>query len=143
MAGLPAITAELGVVKDPELKFSDKGSTWMKLRCKAAARIRSSDGSWTNGTPLFIDVVISGKYAENLAESIGKGDTIIVHGELEPNEWTDKEGNVRNEIRIRAEYVGPSTKWNPARTPTVANDAVTTAVSGLGATIVQDEIAPF
>ena len=141
--GLPTITAEFGVVKEPELRFSENGSAWMRVRCKASKDIRGADGTWTKGKPLFIDVVVGSKYATNLAESIANGDTIIVHGELEPNEWTDKEGNTHSEIRVRADYVGVSVKWQAARTPNVSKpaDDVASVAASLGATII--ESAPF
>jgi single-strand DNA-binding protein len=44
--------------------------------------------------------------ADNVAASVTKGTRVIVSGRAEPNEWTDKEGNVRKEIQVTADAVG-------------------------------------
>lgn len=114
---LPIITGEFGVVADPELKFSDKGNAWMRIRAAAKDRVRDANGQWADGPAMFIDVIIMGKSAEHLMESVAKGDSIMVIGKLEQTEWTDNEGNKKTSLRIRAEEIGVSTRWNPAKTP--------------------------
>lgn len=119
---LPDIVGEFGIVMEPEVKFSENGKCWVKLRCIAKDRKRDSNGEWTDGDPIFIDVLVFGKQAENLAESVAKSDTVLVKGRLSPNNWTDKEGNERKDVRIMADEIAVSVRWNPARTPTVAAD---------------------
>lgn len=135
---LPNIAGEFGVVADPELKFSDKGNAWMRIRGVAKDRVRDSNGQWADGAPLFLDIILMGKSAENLVESVGKGDTIVVTGRLESAEWTDKEGNTQKSMRIRAEEIGVSVRWHPAKTPRLMDNSATAALSTLGA----EEIAP-
>lgn len=135
---LPQIAGEFGVVAEPELKFSDKGNAWMRIRGVAKDRVRDSNGQWTDGTALFIDIVVGGKSAENLMESVTKGDSIMVVGRLEQNEYTDKEGVKKVSLRIRAEEIGVSVRWNPAKTPRMS-EAAPAALATLGA----EEIAPF
>jgi single-strand DNA-binding protein len=130
---------------DPDVKFSEAGKCWVKLRVVAKDRKRDSNGDWTDGDPLFIDILVFGKYAENLAESVGKGDTVMVKGRLSPNNWTDKEGNERKDLRIMADEIAVSVKWGPARTAaaTAAPSGAAAAAAGLGATPVQSDEAPF
>lgn len=135
---LPNIAGEFGVVADPELKFSDKGNAWMRIRCVAKDRVRDSNGQWTDGTALFIDVVVGGKTAENLMESVAKGDSIMVVGRLEQTEWTDKEGVKKSSIRIRAEEIGVSVRWNPAKTPRALELTAPATLSALGAEEISD-----
>lgn len=131
---LPNISGEFGVVADPELKFSNSGNAWLRLRLAAKDRVRDANGQWTDGPSLFIDAVLNGKPAEHLHESVSKGDMIVITGRLEQNEWTDGEGNKRMNLRIRIEEVGVSVRWNPARTPRTieANGATATAIDNLG-----------
>jgi len=96
------------VVFDPEVKFSGKGNAWMKLRAKASDRTLDDDGNWQDTSKLFIDVIIIGKQAEHVLDSVAKGDIITVAGKLEQSEWTDKEGNQKTDIRVVAEHVGVS-----------------------------------
>lgn len=115
---LPVVTGEFGVVADPEVQFSTQGKAWMKIRCVAKDRVRDSNGTWADGDPTFIDVVVFGKTAENLTDSIAKGDGLIIIGKLQQQEWTDKETQAKRiGYRIVADEIGVSVKWNPAKTP--------------------------
>lgn len=142
---LPVINGEFGIVAVPELRFSEKGSAWIKLRCIAKDRVRDSNGQWTDGDPLFIDVV-TGSGAEHLYESVVKGDTITVSGKLKQREY-EKDGEKRTVYEIRADYVGVSTRWGTARTKASIEAASTTSTveavqDALGATEITDA-APF
>ena len=139
---LPVITGEFGVVADPELRFSEKGNAWLRIRGVAKDRVRDANGQWSDGPALFIDIVMIGKTAEHLAESVSKGDSIIVQGRLEPSEWTDKEGNKQTAIRLRAEEAGVSGRWNPARTPRTI-ESTGGALDALGASPLDDTNPPF
>lgn len=121
---LPTVHGEFGIVADPEIKFSEKGNAWMRVRCVAKDRVRDSNGTWSDGKTLFIDVWVSGKQSEHLADSVGKGDNILVTGKLEQNEWTDKDGVKRTSFRILADNIGPSVRFRPAKTESVRMDPV-------------------
>jgi single-strand DNA-binding protein len=109
--GLPSIHGEFGVCMDPEIRFSQAGKCWMTLRLVSKKRERDSNGVWQDGTALFIDAVVFN--ADNLADSISKGDQIVIDGTLEQQEWNDKEtGEKRSKVRIVVENVGVSTRWN-------------------------------
>ena len=54
--------------------------------------------------------------AENVAESLAKGDRVFVHGTVTTEAWTDKQsGEKRTTQRVVAEIVGPSLRWATAR----------------------------
>lgn len=112
---LPVITGEFGVVKEPEIKFSEKGGAWAKIRCSAKDRKRDAQGNWTDADPLYINVVV-GNGAENLVESVLPGDTITVQGRLKMREY-EVDGQKRQEYQIVADVVGVSLRWNAAKTP--------------------------
>lgn len=111
---LPIITGEFGVVKEPEIKFSDKGTAWAKVRCSAKDRKRDANGQWTDGDPLFINILINAG-AENLIESIAVGDSIIVTGRLKMREY-EVDGQKKTEYQIAADSVGVSVRWGAAKT---------------------------
>ncbi len=142
---LPLVSGEFGVVADPEIRFSNAGKAWLKIRGKAADRTKDSNGNWGDGDPIFIDIIV-GNGAENLAESIVKGDSIVVMGKLKMREY-EKNGERHVAYSISADSIGPSTRWGSAKTaksleatPPAAK-AVETAAEILGAVQV-DEI-PF
>lgn len=120
---LPQIVIEGALTADPELRFTPAGKGWASCRVVAKDRIRGESGEWTDGPPLFIDVVMFGKVAENLVESAGRGDTVIFHGKLQANDYEKKDGTKVNSYRIVADIVGVSMLWNPAKTERVAGGA--------------------
>lgn len=137
---LATITGEFGLVTDPELKFSNAGKAWVKFRGVTKERVRSAEGTWTDGRTTFIDVVAFGKEAENLVESASKGDTVMVSGKLEQREWTDDDGAKRTSYRIVADEIGMSLKWGPARTGKMA-----TSIDSIKESLGAEELtaAPF
>jgi single-strand DNA-binding protein len=75
--------------------------------------------------------------AENIAESLAKGDRVFVHGTVTTEAWTDQQsGEKRTAQRVLAEIVGPSLRWATTRitktTRTPATDEQTHHVSGHG-----------
>lgn len=116
---LPMAYGEYGIVKEPDMRFSNSGKAWLTVRCVAKDR-KQENGSWVDGDPTFIDIVVFGKQAENLYESAGKGDTIMVSGKLVQKQWEDNEGNKRSSYQITADQVGVSLRWAPAKTGQMA-----------------------
>lgn len=138
---LPPIAGEFGIVADPEIRFSDKGSAWVKMRCVAKDRVRDANGVWADGDPCFIDVIVN-HGAENLYESVVKGDSVLVIGVLKQREY-EVDGQKRTSYQIRADSVGVSVRWGTARTQKSidASGGGTAAVAdALGATEID---APF
>jgi single-strand DNA-binding protein len=143
---LPSINGEFGVVADPELRFSEKGNSWIKIRGVSKDRVRDANGTWGDGDPLFIDIVTN-TGADNLFESIVKGDTITVAGKLKQREY-EKDGEKRVVYEIRADYVGVSIRWTTAKTPKAIDSTKSTAqvAAALGGEVIdhqQSELAPF
>lgn len=141
---LPDISGEFGVVADPEPQFSSNGNAWLRLRVVAKDRVRDSNGQWADGDPLFLNVVVFGKQAEHLTDSIVKGDTILLTGSLAPNTWTDKEGVEHKDVQIKAKEIGVSVRWGAAKSERLLGDSgPRVAAAALGATEVQSGDAPF
>ena len=118
---LPRVTLEGGVVIAPELAFSSAGKPWVRLRVACNDRKRGTSGEWEDGPTTFINVVAFGRQAENLAESVAVGDTIMAAGRLEMREWEDDKGQ-HTTYQIVADEVGVSMLWGAAKTERVLRD---------------------
>lgn len=131
---LPPITGEFGIVADPEIRFSEKGSAWAKLRCVAKDRVRDANGTWSDADPCFIDVIVN-QGAENLIESVVKGDSIVVVGVLKQREY-EVDGQKRTSYQIRADAIGVSVRWGTAKTQKALESVgnVAAAADALGGT---------
>jgi single-strand DNA-binding protein len=119
---LPSITGEFGVVFEPEIKFNDSGVAWIKIRGAANDRVYNPESKeWEQkGETTFLDIIMGGKLAENLAESVTVGDQIVVSGDLQQREWTTNEGEKRVSYQIRAKTVGVGLISGPARSSRMA-----------------------
>jgi single-strand DNA-binding protein len=110
---LPPICGEFGIVKEPEIKFSEKGQAWAKIRVVAKDRVRDANGTWGDGDPCFIDVIVN-QGADHLCESVTVGDSIVVMGKLKQREY-EVDGQKRQVYQISADAVGVSTRWGSAK----------------------------
>ena len=138
---LPTITGEFGVIS-LDLKFSQKGNAWLKIRAIAKDRVRDANGAWSDGDPLFIDIVLN-QGSEHLFESVVKGDNIIVTGKLKQREY-EVDGQKRTDIQIHADSIGVSTRWAPARTQrAIESTGINTVKESLGAEVIDQTEAPF
>ena len=63
-----------------------------------------------------------GSLSENVAESLQKGDRVIVAGRVTPNEWKDKDDNARRSVKIIADSVGPDLRWATAKVSRVSRE---------------------
>jgi single-strand DNA-binding protein len=140
---LPLINGEFGVVGDPEIRFSEKGTAWVKIRGVAKDSVRDANGTWGDGDPLFIDILINAG-AEHLFESIVKGNAITVSGKLKMRTW-EKDGQKNSTYQIQADSVGVATRWGPAKTTEALADSggVNVAKEALGAVEIEQTEAPF
>lgn len=94
------------VVADPELRFSAKGVAVLKLRVVTSGR-RKTDAGWEDVDTTFWGVSAFKQLAENAAESLAKGDLVIVTGKAKSREWEDSDGNKRSVIEVTADHIGP------------------------------------
>jgi len=97
-------------VADPELRFSQSGTAVARLRVVASDRKKNEQtGEWEDSDTLWLDVTCFNKLAENLCESVQKGDLLLVRGKLRTEEWDDREtGQKRSKIAMIADSVGAS-----------------------------------
>lgn len=107
------ITLTVGVWKDPELRFAQgSGNAWCITECIYKDRKQNKSGAWEDSAPLFLRVKTFGRMAENVANSVERGDTIMVTGRLTPEEYETQSGEKRTSYTITADEVGLSMRWN-------------------------------
>jgi single-strand DNA-binding protein len=66
--------------------------------------------------PSFFSVVVWRDQAEHAAESLAKGNRVVVVGRLQQRAWTAEDGSARSTIEVVAEELGPSLRWATATT---------------------------
>lgn len=100
------ITIHGTVGQEPELRYS--GSQMAILTFSVADNYGKDDKKKTT----WHNVVVFNKLAENVANSITKGDTVLITGRIEQEEFTKKDGTKGKSMKLVADEVGVSCRWN-------------------------------
>jgi single-strand DNA-binding protein len=114
------------LVDDPELRFTNNSTAVASLRVAVIQRIQH-DGEWRDGDTSFLRVNVWRAQAEHLADSLGKGDRVMVTGRLRQRSWETPEGDKRSVTEVDADEVGASLKWARPRWSGPASAATATA----------------
>ena len=102
----PIITVTGNVGKDVELKFS--GAENMAVATFSLAhtpRTLTAAGEWQDGETMWFKVVTFRSKAEKIADTVQKGDSVLVVGTLKQSSYVDKEGKDRTSLEIVADEV--------------------------------------
>lgn len=91
------------LARDPELKFTPKGTAIARLSIATSRRWKDDSGQMKEES-CFIDVDAWGKQAETIAQYFKKGSKILVDGRLKLDQWDDKKtGEKRSKIGVTLE----------------------------------------
>ncbi|WP_426716502.1 single-stranded DNA-binding protein [Corynebacterium auriscanis] len=84
------------IVADPELKYLPNGTAVVELRVATNKRRKNEQsGQWENSKTHYANFTAFDTFAENISNSVKKGDKINITGELETQTW-EKDGQKRN-----------------------------------------------
>jgi single-strand DNA-binding protein len=106
---------EGNVVAQPELRFTPSGTPVAEFSVAVNRSYTPKDGGSKVEQVSFFDVVAWQSLGENAAESLDKGDRVIVMGRLEQVSWETEDGQKRSKIRIVADNVAPGLRWAKAQ----------------------------
>ena len=98
----------------PKVRFTNTGIAVTNLRVAVTQRVQQ-DGEWRDGETSFFKVNVWRGQAEHLADSLAKGDRVMVTGRLRQRSWETPEGEKRSVAEIEADEVGASLKFATAR----------------------------
>lgn len=90
--------------RDPELRFTTGGLAIANFGL-AVNRRWQVEGEWKEQVS-FVDCVCWQRLAENVAETVQKGNRLIVAGRIQMNQWETPEGDKRSKLEMVAENVG-------------------------------------
>jgi single-strand DNA-binding protein len=102
------------LAEDPEFRFTQNGIAVTNLRVAVTQRIQQ-EGQWRDGDTSFLKVNVWRGQAEHLADSLTKGDRVMVTGRLRQRSWETPEGDKRSVAEIEADEIGASLKWATAK----------------------------
>lgn len=105
---------------DPELRFTASGKAIASLRVAVSERVKDTDGTWKDGEATFWKVKVWDRLAENVGDSLAKGQRVVIMGRVASNTWETREGEKRTDYEITADAIGPDLKWDTAKTSKAA-----------------------
>jgi len=114
--GVNTVTILGNLTRDPELRFTPSGAAVVGFGVAVNRNIQNkASGEWETEADFF-NVTAWNKLAENCAESLNKGDRVIVTGRLSQDSWEDKkDGSKRSVVKITANTIGPSLEFASAK----------------------------
>jgi len=117
MTGEPITTVVGNLTADPELRFTPSGAAVANFTVASTPRsFNRQTSEWDDGETLFMRCSIWREAAENVAESLARGDRIVVTGRIVSRSWDDKDtGDKRTVVEMQADEVGPSLRYATAK----------------------------
>jgi single-strand DNA-binding protein len=88
------------LTRDPELRYTPKGTAIAKIGLAINRKWRSESGEMKDETT-FVDVDAFGKTAETIGQYLKKGRPILIEGRLRYETWDDKtSGQKRSKLGV-------------------------------------------
>ena len=100
MNGINQVTLVGHAGTDPEVRTTPKGDTVTTLRLATNHGVQR-EGVWVQHTD-WHDIELWGRQAETAARFVRKGSVVGIEGGLRVDTWTDKDGQRRRKVFVRA-----------------------------------------
>lgn len=89
--------------QDPELRFTPQGNPICSFTMAVNSR-KKIDGEW-NDIPLWFKIKVWGRQAEPCSQYLSKGRPALIAGQLEVENWVDRDGKDKTTLVINASAV--------------------------------------
>ncbi|MFI0469274.1 single-stranded DNA-binding protein [Saccharopolyspora sp. 5N102] len=114
---LPKINGEVARLwADPELRWTPSGRAVVTVPLVFNKRKRTDAGEWEDAGSMFVRGQAWELFAENISESLSKGDEVVVAGELSVRDYDRKDGSKGQSIELALYAIGPNLKRHMAKT---------------------------
>jgi len=94
---------------DPELKFTNNGMALVNF--SVAVNRKKGEEEYVS----YFDCTAWGTLAQGIADSLHKGDRVVVNGNLNQDRYENKEGKTVSKVILNAEAVGPDLRFATAQ----------------------------
>jgi single-strand DNA-binding protein len=123
LAGETIMTVVGNLVADPEIKFTPSGAAVANFTVASTPRSFDKDsGQWKDQPALFMRCSIWRQPAENVVESLSRGDRVIVQGRLTQRSYETAEGEKRSVVELLVDEIGPSLRYATVKVSKVARE---------------------
>lgn len=123
MASINKVILAGYLCRDPELKFSPKGTAMGRFTIAINRKWKEKDGTEKEEVA-FIDCEVFGKTAETISSHLRKGNPLMVEGRLRTDSWEDKQtGQKRSKTIVHVHefhFLAPKSAGTSPESPTQA-----------------------
>jgi single-strand DNA-binding protein len=110
------ITIVGNLTDDPELRYTTGGVPVANVRVAVNQRFFNRDkNDWDDRLDGYFTVNVWRDQAENVANSLHRGDRVLVAGRLRSRSYETKDGDTRWVTEIEADEIAPSLRWARAK----------------------------
>lgn len=115
MAGEVTCTIVGNLTEDATLRFTPSGAAVANMTVASTPRrYDKTTQAWVDEETWFVRVSIWREAAENCAESLQRGQRVIVTGRLKSRSY-EKDGVTRHVVEMEADEIGPSLRYATAK----------------------------
>jgi single-strand DNA-binding protein len=103
------VTLAGNLVDDPELRYTLPGVPVANIRVAANRRVQDkTTGEWRDGDTVFLTCRIWRTAAENVANSLRRGDRVLLTGRLTEHKYLTDSGEMRTVVEVDVDEIGAS-----------------------------------
>ncbi len=104
MANFNKVILVGNLTRDPEVRYTPKGTAVAEVGLAINRFIPASDGGDKREETTFVDVTLWGRTAEIAGEYLKKGRPVLIEGRLQLDTWDDKtSGQKRSKLKVVGE----------------------------------------
>lgn len=105
MSSYNRVTLIGNLTRNPELRKTKSGNSVTELGL-ALNRVWQNESGQKQEEVTFVDITLWGRNAENAAQYLQKGRSVLVEGRLQLETWQDKQsGQDRSKLRVVADHI--------------------------------------
>jgi len=101
MAGVNKVILLGNLGSDPEVRYLDNGSVVAKFNIATSEAYNNKGGERVEQTE-WHKIELWDNLAKTAEQYLKKGNTVYIEGKIKTEQWTDKDGQQKSGIRIRA-----------------------------------------
>ncbi len=144
MANLNKVQIIGKVTRDPEVKFTPKGTAVCEISIAVNRWVAGKDGERGKEEVTYLNSTVWGKQAEFVGEYVRKGREVYLEGRLEIQTWNDKQTDAkRQKMVIVCENIQPLGPKPESGQPSRPSRPESSAASSSASNQDNDEDIPF
>lgn len=109
------LTVVGNLTADPDVRFTASGAAVANFTVASTPRkFDKATGQWQEQEALFLRCSCWRQLAENVSESLTRGQRVVVQGRLRQRSYENRDGEKRTVVELEVDDVGPSLRWATA-----------------------------